>query len=83
MNEWELIGAILGVGFLACAGVCALGRPPEGLVALELASTIATTILMVLSEGFRRQPFIDLAVVMAVLSLVGSLVIARLLERDL
>jgi multisubunit Na+/H+ antiporter MnhF subunit len=37
----------------------------------------------VLSEGFHRQPFVDLAVVLAVLSVVGSLAFARLMEGDI
>ena len=44
---------------------------------------LLSTILMLLSEGFRRQPFIDLAVVFAPMSLVGSLTFARLMERHL
>jgi multisubunit Na+/H+ antiporter MnhF subunit len=48
---------------------------------LQVASVLVSTILMLLSEGFRRQPFIDLAVVFVPLSLVGSLTFARLMER--
>jgi multisubunit Na+/H+ antiporter MnhF subunit len=44
---------------------------------------LVSTILMLLSEGFHRQPFIDLAVVLAPMTLVGSLVFARLKERQL
>jgi multisubunit Na+/H+ antiporter MnhF subunit len=36
---------------------------------------------VLLSEGFHRQPFVDLAIVAAVLSFAGSLVFARILER--
>jgi multisubunit Na+/H+ antiporter MnhF subunit len=38
---------------------------------------------MVLSEAFQRQPFIDLAVIMAALTIVGGVIFARLLERHL
>jgi multisubunit Na+/H+ antiporter MnhF subunit len=38
---------------------------------------------MVLSEGLQRQPFVDLALVVAVLSVLGGMVIARLLEDNL
>ena len=44
---------------------------------------MATTVLMILAEAFHRQPFIDLAVVFALLSIVGSLAFARLMEQDL
>jgi multisubunit Na+/H+ antiporter MnhF subunit len=83
VNEWEIAAALLGCGLIPCLIVCALLEPAHGLVALELGGVLVTTILMILSEGFQRQPFIDLAVTFAFLSLVGSLVLARLLERDL
>lgn len=83
MNEWEIAAAVLGVGLLPCLAVCLLADVAEALVALEVASVLATTILMLLSEGFQRQPFIDLAVTFGFMSLVGALAFARLLERDL
>lgn len=83
MNEWEIVTAVLGVGLVPCLAVCALADAAHGLVALEMASVLLSTILMALSEGFQRQPFIDLALTFALLSLVGALAFARLLERDL
>jgi len=81
MNEW-LLAAVVLLGALApCGLVCVFRSPMDGLVALELAGVIDTTILVLLSEGFHRQPFVDLAVVAAVLSFAGSLVFARILER--
>ncbi|HWE14703.1 MAG TPA: monovalent cation/H+ antiporter complex subunit F [Solirubrobacteraceae bacterium] len=83
MNEWEIAAAVLGAGLIPCLAVCALTGVASGLVALEVASVLVTTILMLLSEGLQRQPFIDLALTFAFGSLVGALVFARLLERDL
>lgn len=83
MNEWQLAAAVLGVALIPCIGVVLFTSPPSGLAAVELGAVLLTTILMLLSEGFRRQPFIDLAVVFAPLSVVGSLVFARLMERRL
>ncbi len=83
MNEWEIVAALLGVGLLPCLVVCARADAAHGLVALEVASVLLTTILMALSEAFGRQPFIDLALTFALLSLVGALSFARLLERKL
>ena len=57
--------------------------PLSGLAALQVAGGVTTSILILLSEAFRRQPFIDLALVFAVLTLVGGVVFARSLERDL
>ncbi len=83
MNKWEIVAALLGVGLLPCLAVCALTGAAHALVAVEVASVLVTTILMVLSEAFQRQPFIDLALTFALLSLVGSLAFARLMERNL
>jgi multisubunit Na+/H+ antiporter MnhF subunit len=83
MNEWEIAAAVLGFALIPCGAVALLADPPHGLAALQLASVLLSSILMLLSEGFRRQPFVDLALVFALLSVVGSLMFARLMERDL
>jgi multisubunit Na+/H+ antiporter MnhF subunit len=83
MNEWEIAASVLGLALIPCLAVALLTPPPAGLAALQMASVLLVCILMLLSEGFRRQPFIDLAVVLAPMSLVGSLTFARLMERDL
>jgi multisubunit Na+/H+ antiporter MnhF subunit len=83
VNEWEIAATVLGFALIACAGVALLAPPPHGLAAMQVASVLVSTILVLLSEGFHRQPFIDLAVVFAPMSLVGSLIFARLMERDL
>jgi multisubunit Na+/H+ antiporter MnhF subunit len=38
---------------------------------------------MALCEGLHRQPFIDLALLFALLSMLGAFAFARLMERDL
>jgi multisubunit Na+/H+ antiporter MnhF subunit len=83
MNEWEIAAAVLGFALIPCGAVALLADPPHGLAAVEVAAVLLTTILVLLAEGFHRQPFIDLAVVFAPMSLVGSLLFARLMERDL
>jgi len=83
VNEWEIAATVLGFALVPCIAVALLAEPPHGLAALELAGVLLSTILMLLAEGFHRQPFVDLAVVFAPLSLVGSLLFARLMERHL
>ncbi|MBV9310933.1 MAG: hypothetical protein JOZ73_08875 [Solirubrobacterales bacterium] len=83
MNEWEVAAIVLGSAMLPCLAVCLLAEVGSALAALEVASVLLTSVLMLLSEGFHRQPFIDLAIVFAVLSLVGAIAFARLMERDL
>ena len=75
--------AVLAVCLVPCVLVCVFQGPLAGLAALEVASTLTTAMLMVLSESFRRQPFIDLAAVFSVLSVIGAIVFARVLEREL
>jgi multisubunit Na+/H+ antiporter MnhF subunit len=83
MNEWELVAVVLIAALIPCLAICALAGATHALAAFEVASTLTTTVLMLLSEGFHRQPFIDLAVVLAVVSIVGSLAFARLMEQDI
>ena len=82
MNRWEIAGLVIVVALLPCVGVAAFASPAAALAAVEVAGVLAATALMVLSEGFHRQPFVDLAVVMALVSVVGSLTFARMMERD-
>jgi len=84
MNEWEIAAAVLGFALVPCLAVsCFSPTPAHALVAMQLAGVLLTTILMLLAEGFRRQPFIDVAVVLAAMSLVGTLTFARVMERNL
>jgi multicomponent Na+:H+ antiporter subunit F len=83
MNEW-LWAAVALVAILApCLAACAIWRPIDGLVALELGGTVGAGILLLLAQGFHRQPFVDLALIFALLEFVGALAFARLLERRL
>jgi multisubunit Na+/H+ antiporter MnhF subunit len=83
MNEWEIAAGVLVVGLLPCLAVCLWADASHGLVALQVGSVLLTTVLMVLSEGQQRQPFIDLAIISALMGIVGSLAFARMMERDL
>ncbi|HEY1568079.1 MAG TPA: monovalent cation/H+ antiporter complex subunit F [Solirubrobacteraceae bacterium] len=82
MNRWELAALVLIVALLPCLVVAAFAGAGAALAAVEVAGVLGVTALMVLSEGFHRQPFIDLAVVLALVSIVGSLTFARMMERD-
>lgn len=83
MNQWEIAAAVLSAGLLPCLWVCLRAGVTHGLAALEVSSVLLTTTLMALSEGLQRQPFIDLAIIFALLGLAGALAFARLMERDL
>ena len=83
MNLWELGAVILLGALLPCVAICLRAGAGSALAALEITGTVVTTVLMILSEAFVRQPFIDLAIVAALLTSVGSLAFARLMEQDL
>ena len=53
----------------------------ECLVALQVAGTNAALVLLLVAEGIQRQPFADLALVLALMSFVGSLAFAHFMER--
>jgi multisubunit Na+/H+ antiporter MnhF subunit len=83
VNVW-LIGALaLLPGLAACGAACLLWGILDAVIALELAGVLATVELMLLAEGTHRQPFIDLAIALALMSFVGALAFVRLLERHL
>jgi multisubunit Na+/H+ antiporter MnhF subunit len=83
MNKWEIAAAVLGGAIVPCLSVCALTGAMRALASLELAGTLLSSALMALCEGFHRQPFIDLALLFAFLSMLGALAFARLMEEDL
>lgn len=81
MSQWTLAAIALSAGFLPLAGVCARSDRMSAVVALALSSTLATALLVVLTIAVKRQPFIDLAVVLVSISVVGVLAFVRFLER--
>jgi multicomponent Na+:H+ antiporter subunit F len=81
MNEWHIAVCVLLGGIAACAWVAARGSFLDALVALQLAGTLAALALLALAEAEGRDPFGDLAIVLAAVSLAGSLMFARYLER--
>jgi hypothetical protein len=44
MNEWEIAALVLAVAIAPCLGVCFLAGATHGLAALEVASTLLTTV---------------------------------------
>jgi multisubunit Na+/H+ antiporter MnhF subunit len=83
MNEWLWAAAALAAALLPLAWVCARRPPTEGIVAVEAAGTDAVLVLLLVAEGTHRQPFGDLAIVLAAASFAGVLAFLRLIERGL
>jgi multisubunit Na+/H+ antiporter MnhF subunit len=53
------------------------GKLNDALVAIELASTLVTLVLLLLAEGFHRSSYFELSLVLAALSFVGALLFVR------
>ncbi len=81
MNEWFVAALVLLVALVPLGVVCVWSSALDGLVALQVGGTTAAFVLLLVAEGMQRQPFADLALIMAVLSFVGSLGFAYFLER--
>jgi multicomponent Na+:H+ antiporter subunit F len=84
MNAWIIAAVVLLLGgILPCLAVCARASALEGVVALEMTGTISVLVLLLLAEGFGRQPFFYLVLISAALSFVGALAYVRFMEREL
>lgn len=82
MNEWLWAAVVLIVLMLALTGAAAWRRAGDGLVAMELAGTLGALAMMLLAEGTRRQGFIDLALVLGVMSFIGVIAFIRFMRRE-
>lgn len=81
MNVWLIAAFAVGACLVPCADLCLRGSVERRLVGLELSSLIVTILLALLTVAFRRLPFMDLPLTLALMSLGAGLVFARFLER--
>lgn len=79
MNVWLAAATVLLAGLAPCGWVLLRARVLDGLVALELASTLVTVVLVLLAEGFHRSSYFTLPLVLAGIGFVGALVFVRFL----
>lgn len=81
MNIWIAASIALSCGLALCLVACLRTDTAGALAALNLAGVVAVLELITLTVGFARQPFVDLAVILAPLSMGGTLAFVRFLER--
>lgn len=81
MNEWLWAAAVLAVVLVPVVAVSVRRSLADGLVALEFGGTAGAVALLALAEGTHRQPFVDLALILAVTSLIGAVAFVRFLGR--
>jgi multisubunit Na+/H+ antiporter MnhF subunit len=84
VNGWLLAAAVaLGAGVGAALWGVVTGPLRRRVVAQNLSTALACPTLLLLSEGYGRPSYVDLALVLALLGPVGTLVFARLLADEL
>lgn len=83
MNAWLAAAYAVGLCLVPCADLCLRGTVERRLVGLEMSGILVTIILVLLTIGFHRLPFIDLALTLAILYLGATLVFVRFLEKHL
>ncbi|MEV6999111.1 monovalent cation/H+ antiporter complex subunit F [Streptomyces sp. NPDC093982] len=84
MNGWLLAATVvLGGGVGATVWGVATGPLRRRVVAQNLSTAFACPGLLLLAQGYDRPAYVDLALVLALLGPVGTLVFARLLTGEL
>ncbi|MFC5213694.1 monovalent cation/H+ antiporter complex subunit F [Streptomyces coerulescens] len=84
MNGWLLAAALmLGGGVGATLWGVATGPLRRRVMAQNLSTALACPGLLLLAHGYDRPTYVDLALVLALLGPVGTLVFARLLTDEL
>jgi multicomponent Na+:H+ antiporter subunit F len=79
---WVVMVLLVGAAGPCLVGACR-GAPGERLVAVQCLSVVMTVALVVLSVGLGRPSYLDVPLVLALVSLAGSLVFARFFGRAL
>ena len=80
MNGWLWGATVLVAALVPLALLCMRLPAPEGVVAIEAAGVDAVLALLLIAQGTDRQPFGDLALVLAVVSFVGAIAYLRFVE---
>jgi multicomponent Na+:H+ antiporter subunit F len=72
-----------GASLLPCAWMCLRGSAERRLVGLEMTGILVIILLVLITVGYGRLPFIDMPLTLAILSFGAGLVFARFLEKHL
>jgi len=76
--------AIIGLGITLCLLRMLKGpTASDRAVAVDTIATITTALLVLLAFIFERYVYLDVALVYAVLTFIGSVAIARFLEKGI
>lgn len=80
MNAWLLAACVLlPAGMGPCVWRACRGEPAQRLTGITLGGTVAAAVFLLTARGVHRTSYVDLALVLAVLSPAGTLVFCRCL----
>lgn len=80
MNAWLLAACVLlPAGMGPCLWRACRGEPAQRLTGITLGGTVASVVFLLTARGVHRTSYVDLALVLAVLSPAGTLVFCRCL----
>jgi multisubunit Na+/H+ antiporter MnhF subunit len=77
VNAFEAAALALLAGFVPLAWVALREPEIDGVIALELAGTVTTLVLLCLAEAYHRGIYMSVAVVCAAVSWISGFVFAR------
>ncbi len=84
MNVWFVGATVLLLALAPVGWVLVRGEIVAALVALQLAGSVVTVILLLIGEGFKRNSYYTLPIVLAFTNFVGVLIFVRFLgDREL
>lgn len=84
MNVWFVGATVLLLALVPVGWVLVRGEIVAALVALQLAGSVVTVILLLIGEGFKRNSYYTLPIVLAFTNFVGVLIFVRFLgDREL
>ena len=81
MTDWMLATVALLPPFAVAVLASCRDRTGSRLVAVQLASSVATAVLMLMMFSFDQSSFTDLPLCLALLTLPGTLLMAIVVER--
>jgi len=81
VTDWMLASVALLPAFVVAILASCRGRTGSRLVAVQLASSVATAVLMLMTFAFDQSSFTDLPLCLALLTLPGTLLMAMMVER--
>lgn len=83
MGETLFLALIVGAISLCLLRMLKGPSAPDRAVAVDTMATITTALLVLLASSFERCVYLDVALVYAVLTFIGSVAVARFLERGI